>query len=192
MPYLKYLLTGTEANLQKEKTFRSIQDSEGDWCVLQHLLGCCLLAQAQCELHGLLKEKKVCEAVRCFFRYIWNFPISCYNHVFPPHIPWRKLQRGHWNLTFPVLEENVNLSLHFTLWFWILIMVQNFITVWCSYFLRRMRRKALMKLALYGILFFFFKKKNMSNVKQFLLMTKQVTEEIIANLKCCDPAFVKS
>lgn len=40
--------------------------------------------------------------------------------------------------------------------------------------------------------FFFFKKKNMSNVKQFLLMTKQVTEEIIANLKCCDPAFVKS
>ncbi|KAH9684263.1 nuclear pore complex protein NUP160 [Citrus sinensis] len=57
-----------KANLQKEKTFRSIQDSEGDWCVLQHLLGCCLLAQAQCELHGLLKEKKVCEAVRCFFR----------------------------------------------------------------------------------------------------------------------------
>lgn len=65
---VKYLLTGTEANLQKEKTFRSIQDSEGDWCVLQHLLGCCLLAQAQCELRGLLKEKKVCEAVRCFFR----------------------------------------------------------------------------------------------------------------------------
>lgn len=50
------------------------------------------------------------------------------------------------------------LSLHFTLWFWILIMVQNFITVRCSYFLRRMRRKALMKLALYGILFFFKKK----------------------------------
>lgn len=47
-----------------------------------------------------------------------------------------------------------------------------------------------MKLALYGILFFFF--LNMSNVKQFLLMTKQVTEEMIANLKCCDPAFVKS
>lgn len=65
---VKYLLTGTAANLQKEKSFRSIQDSDGDWCVLQHLLGCCLLAQAQCELHGLLKEKKVCEAVRCFFR----------------------------------------------------------------------------------------------------------------------------
>lgn len=65
---VKYLLTGTEANLQKDKSFRSIQDSDGDWCVLQHLLGCCLLAQARCGLHGFLKEKKVCEAVRCFFR----------------------------------------------------------------------------------------------------------------------------
>ncbi|GAV86384.1 Nup160 domain-containing protein [Cephalotus follicularis] len=65
---VEYLLTIVEANSRKEKICRSIQDAGGDWCVLQHLLGCCLLAQAQCKSHGMLKERKVCEAVRCFFR----------------------------------------------------------------------------------------------------------------------------
>ncbi|KAK2644108.1 hypothetical protein Ddye_019303 [Dipteronia dyeriana] len=65
---VEYLLTIVEANSQKEKIFRSIQDTGGDWCILQHLLGFCLLAQAQCGLHGILREKKVCAAVRCFFR----------------------------------------------------------------------------------------------------------------------------
>ncbi|XP_043806897.1 nuclear pore complex protein NUP160 isoform X2 [Manihot esculenta] len=65
---VEYLLTIVEANSQREKIFRSIQDTSGDWCLLQHLLGCCLLAQARYGFHGMLKEKKVCEAIRCFFR----------------------------------------------------------------------------------------------------------------------------
>ncbi|OMO76186.1 Suppressor of auxin resistance [Corchorus capsularis] len=66
---VEYLLTTVEANARGEKICRSIQDtSGGDWCLLQHLLGCCLLAQTQRGLHGILKERKVCEAVSCFFR----------------------------------------------------------------------------------------------------------------------------
>lgn len=53
-----------EAHLRKEKTSHSIQDTDGRWCILHHLLGCCLLAQARCASHGMLKEKKVNEAVR--------------------------------------------------------------------------------------------------------------------------------
>ncbi|KAF2314379.1 hypothetical protein GH714_025859 [Hevea brasiliensis] len=65
---VEYLLTIVEANSQREKIFRSIQDTGSDWCVLQHLLGCCLLAQARYGFHGMLKERKVCKAIRCFFR----------------------------------------------------------------------------------------------------------------------------
>ncbi|CAM8909125.1 unnamed protein product [Rhodiola kirilowii] len=61
------LLTIVHANLQRERTCESIQDSGGELSVILHLLGCCLLAQA-CELHGKKKESKVSEAVRCFFR----------------------------------------------------------------------------------------------------------------------------
>uniref|UniRef100_A0A7N0ZY83 Uncharacterized protein n=1 Tax=Kalanchoe fedtschenkoi TaxID=63787 RepID=A0A7N0ZY83_KALFE len=64
---VEILLTIVHTNLQREKTCESIQDSGGEWFAILHLLGCCLLAQA-CELHGKQKEKKVSEAVRCFFR----------------------------------------------------------------------------------------------------------------------------
>ncbi|KAJ7972354.1 Nuclear pore complex protein [Quillaja saponaria] len=64
----EYLLTIVEAHLRKEKTSQSIQDADGQWCILHHLLGCCFLAQLQCGLHKMLKEKKVHDAVRCFFR----------------------------------------------------------------------------------------------------------------------------
>eukprot|EP00257_Ricinus_communis_P019155 XP_015578065.1 nuclear pore complex protein NUP160 isoform X1 [Ricinus communis] len=62
------LLTMVESSLRREKIFRTIQDTDGDWCVLQHLLGCCFLAQGRYGFHGILKERKVCEAIRCFFR----------------------------------------------------------------------------------------------------------------------------
>ncbi|KAJ4829819.1 hypothetical protein Tsubulata_025329 [Turnera subulata] len=62
------LLTIVEANLLREKVFRSIQEDAGDWCRLHHILGCCLLAQAQCGFHGVVKERKVSEAIRCFYR----------------------------------------------------------------------------------------------------------------------------
>lgn len=65
---VEYLLTTVEANAKGERIFRSIQDASGDWCLLQHLLGCCLVAQTQHELHATLKGRKVCEAVSCFFR----------------------------------------------------------------------------------------------------------------------------
>lgn len=65
---VEHLLTIVEAHLQKEKTSHSIQDTEGGWCILHHLLGCCFLSQAHRGLHGVLKDRKINEAVRCFFR----------------------------------------------------------------------------------------------------------------------------
>ncbi|XP_040960672.1 nuclear pore complex protein NUP160 isoform X3 [Gossypium hirsutum] len=65
---VEYLLAIFEANARRERIFRSIQDTSGDWCLLQHLLGCCLVAQTQRGLHGVLKGRKVGEAVSCFFR----------------------------------------------------------------------------------------------------------------------------
>ncbi|XP_050381591.1 nuclear pore complex protein NUP160 isoform X2 [Argentina anserina] len=65
---VEHLLTIVEAHLLKEKTSHGIQATDGGWCILHHLLGCCFLAQAHRGLHGVLKERKVHEAVRCFFR----------------------------------------------------------------------------------------------------------------------------
>ncbi|KAH1083755.1 hypothetical protein J1N35_023516 [Gossypium stocksii] len=65
---VEYLLAIFEANARRERIFRSIQDASGDWCLLQHLLGCCLVAQTQRGLHGVPKGRKVGEAVSCFFR----------------------------------------------------------------------------------------------------------------------------
>lgn len=65
---VEYLLTIVDAHSRKEKISDSIQSDKGEWGTLLHLLGCCFLAQAQRGLQGLLKERKVCEAVRCFFR----------------------------------------------------------------------------------------------------------------------------
>ncbi|KAI8023992.1 Nuclear pore complex protein NUP160 [Camellia lanceoleosa] len=65
---VEYLLTIVDAHSRKEKISESIQSGDGKWGILLHLLGCCLLAQAQRVPQGLVKEKKVSEAVRCFFR----------------------------------------------------------------------------------------------------------------------------
>ncbi|KAL8109546.1 nuclear pore complex protein NUP160 isoform X2 [Apium graveolens] len=65
---VQYLLSFVDEHSRKEKTSESIQSVDGHFSICLHLLGCCLLAQAQHKLHGLLKEHKVCEAVRCFFR----------------------------------------------------------------------------------------------------------------------------
>lgn len=73
--FQKQLLMIAEAHLLKEKTSQSIQDDDGGWCIRHHLLGCCLLAQVQCGLHATQKDKKVSEAIRCFFRYDNSFEI---------------------------------------------------------------------------------------------------------------------
>jgi nuclear pore complex protein Nup160 len=62
------LLMMAEAHLLKEKTSQSIQDADGGWCIRHHLVGCCLLAQVQCGLHATQKDKKISDAIRCFFR----------------------------------------------------------------------------------------------------------------------------
>lgn len=64
-----------DAYSRKEKRFGSLQAMDGKLAALFHLLGCCLVAQTQYGLHGSVKERKVGEAIRCFFRYKI---ISCY------------------------------------------------------------------------------------------------------------------
>ncbi|CAH8297272.1 unnamed protein product [Eruca vesicaria subsp. sativa] len=62
------VLLVVEASLRGEKTFGHAQDTNGDWCLLQHLRGCCLLDQVQRGACGILKERKISDAIRCFFR----------------------------------------------------------------------------------------------------------------------------
>ncbi|XP_022155992.1 nuclear pore complex protein NUP160 isoform X2 [Momordica charantia] len=65
---VEYLLSVVKAQSQNEKTSQCMQDADGGWCVMHHLLGCCQLAQAHYKLHGVLKERKVHEAICSFFR----------------------------------------------------------------------------------------------------------------------------
>ncbi|URE35061.1 Nucleoporin Nup120/160 [Musa troglodytarum] len=53
---------------RSKKVSISAQTTDGEWCAHLHLLGFCLLVRAQSELQGVLKEQKLHEAVRCFFR----------------------------------------------------------------------------------------------------------------------------
>ncbi|XP_023645299.1 nuclear pore complex protein NUP160 isoform X3 [Capsella rubella] len=62
------ILVVVEASLRGEKTFGCSQDTSGDWCLLQHLRGCCLLDQVQRGACGVLRERKIFDAIRCFFR----------------------------------------------------------------------------------------------------------------------------
>ncbi|XP_058086565.1 nuclear pore complex protein NUP160 isoform X2 [Magnolia sinica] len=62
------LLVIIDAHSCKEKASQSIQSSDGVWCACLHLLGFCLLVRAHNGSHGILKESKIREAVRCFFR----------------------------------------------------------------------------------------------------------------------------
>ncbi|KAK9145964.1 hypothetical protein Sjap_005867 [Stephania japonica] len=62
------LLAVIDVYSRKEKTSQSVQSTSGEWCRHLHLLGLCLLARSHCGLQGKAKEKKVHEAVRCFFR----------------------------------------------------------------------------------------------------------------------------
>ncbi|KAF8378929.1 hypothetical protein HHK36_028354 [Tetracentron sinense] len=62
------LLAIVDAHSRKEKISQSVQSIDGEWCTHLHILGCCLLARAHCGVQGISKERKVREAVRCFFR----------------------------------------------------------------------------------------------------------------------------
>ncbi|XP_068656473.1 nuclear pore complex protein NUP160 isoform X2 [Aristolochia californica] len=62
------LLVLTEAHSRKEKVSQSVQSVDGEWSACLHLLGFCLLLQAQGRLPGVAREQKIREAVRCFFR----------------------------------------------------------------------------------------------------------------------------
>lgn len=65
--FVQYLLTLVDLHSRKEKICESVQSDEGKWSMALHLLGCCHTVQAQV-LHGSLKDKKVSEAIRCFYR----------------------------------------------------------------------------------------------------------------------------
>ncbi|KAG5397708.1 hypothetical protein IGI04_019522 [Brassica rapa subsp. trilocularis] len=62
------ILLVVEASLRGEKTFGHAQDTNGDWCLLQHLRGCCLLDQVQRGACGISRERKISDSIRCFFR----------------------------------------------------------------------------------------------------------------------------
>ncbi|XXG76396.1 hypothetical protein AAC387_Pa08g0756 [Persea americana] len=65
---VEILLIIIDAYSRKEKISHSVQSTDREWCAHLHLLGFCLLVRAHCGSHGILKERKVREAVRCFFR----------------------------------------------------------------------------------------------------------------------------
>ncbi|KAJ6835656.1 nuclear pore complex protein NUP160 [Iris pallida] len=62
------LLLILDSYSSKRKASFSAQSGDGDWCARLHLLGFCFLVRAHNELHGVLKEQRIREAVRCFFR----------------------------------------------------------------------------------------------------------------------------
>ncbi|XP_076919952.1 nuclear pore complex protein NUP160-like [Bidens hawaiensis] len=65
---VEHLLTMVNQNILKEKISSSIQGVNNEWCILLHLLGCCILAQAHRKAPRTSTEKKVSEAISCFFR----------------------------------------------------------------------------------------------------------------------------
>ncbi|XP_059313417.1 nuclear pore complex protein NUP160 [Lycium ferocissimum] len=65
---VEYVLSLVDAYSREEKICQSLQSDGGEWSTLLHLLGCCSIAQSQRGLHGTMKERKISEAVRCFFR----------------------------------------------------------------------------------------------------------------------------
>lgn len=65
---VEYVLSLVDTYSRTEKICLSLQSDGGEWSTLLHLLGCCFIAQSQRGLHGLKKERKISEAVRCFFR----------------------------------------------------------------------------------------------------------------------------
>ena len=73
----KYLLSVVKSQSQNEKTSHCMQDVDGGWSIMHHLLGCCQLGQAHYKLHGPLKERKVHEAICSFFRYNMWLRILC-------------------------------------------------------------------------------------------------------------------
>uniref|UniRef100_A0A1D1Y398 Nuclear pore complex protein Nup160 n=3 Tax=Anthurium amnicola TaxID=1678845 RepID=A0A1D1Y398_9ARAE len=62
------LLIVAHAQSSKKKESQSSQCSNGEWCACLHLLGFCFLVRAHTMSHGVMKEEKIREAARCFFR----------------------------------------------------------------------------------------------------------------------------
>ncbi|PIN25902.1 Nuclear pore complex, Nup160 component [Handroanthus impetiginosus] len=84
----EYLLTLVDAHSRKEKIFESLQAVDEKFLALFHLLGCCLVAQTQHGLHGPVKDRKVGEAVRCFFRAASTEGSSKALQSLPPEAGW--------------------------------------------------------------------------------------------------------
>ncbi|GKA89298.1 nuclear pore complex protein NUP160 isoform X2 [Tanacetum coccineum] len=65
---VEHLLGTVNHNLLKEKFSHGIQGVNNEWCTILHLLGCCFVAQANREASQTSTQKKVEEAISCFFR----------------------------------------------------------------------------------------------------------------------------
>ncbi|XP_047946839.1 nuclear pore complex protein NUP160 isoform X2 [Salvia hispanica] len=87
----EYLLTLVDAYSRKEKSFGSLQAMDGKLALLSHLLGCCLVVQTQYGLHGPVKDRKIAEALPCFFRAASIERSSEAIQSLPPEAGWFKV-----------------------------------------------------------------------------------------------------
>ncbi|KAG9439278.1 hypothetical protein H6P81_019443 [Aristolochia fimbriata] len=100
------LLVLTNAHSRKEKASQSVQSVDGEWSACLHLLGFCLLLQAQGRLPGVGRERKIHEAVRCFFRAVSGEGAYQALHSLA-------FQTG---LPFPSLDSAASWKLHYYQW----------------------------------------------------------------------------
>ncbi|XP_057768055.1 nuclear pore complex protein NUP160 [Salvia miltiorrhiza] len=116
----EYLLTLVDAYSRKEKSFGSLQAMDGKLALLSHLLGCCLVAQTQYGLHGPVKDRKVGEAICCFYRAASMEGSSEAIQSLPPEAGWFRIDfnsspsTAAWKLHYykwvMLLFEQYNLS----------------------------------------------------------------------------------
>ncbi|XP_042002284.1 nuclear pore complex protein NUP160-like isoform X1 [Salvia splendens] len=105
----EYLLTLVDAYSRKEKAFGSLQAMDGKLALLSHLLGCCLVAQTQYGLHGPVKDRKVGEAISCFFRAASMEGSSKAIQSLPPEAGWFKID-------FSISHSIAAWKLHYYQW----------------------------------------------------------------------------
>ncbi|KAG6421147.1 hypothetical protein SASPL_117696 [Salvia splendens] len=87
----EYLLTLVDTYSRKEKSFGSLQAMNAKLALLSHLLGCCLVVQTQYGLHGPVKDRKIAEALPCFFRAASIERSSEAIQSLPPEAGWFKV-----------------------------------------------------------------------------------------------------
>nr|KAJ0213727.1 hypothetical protein LSAT_V11C400212820 [Lactuca sativa] len=85
------------------------QGVNNEWCTLLHLLGCCLLSQAHLQSSWGYTEKKVNEAISCFFLGFpeWKYRIEKYINMKDFKI-WRNIIKDPVRITTTVARQVVD------------------------------------------------------------------------------------